>query len=127
MSTTKPEQLNRTDIIKSVKKFKGKLALVAQDMKVSLATIYNYRDRYKSVANAIKTEQDQWYCGLVDTAESKLQTAVMEGKAWAIRYALETQGKNRGFVIKSAVEHSGDAANPIGVKININYVDVKEG
>ena len=118
--------LNRNDLVKSVKKYKGKLALVAQDMKVSLATIYNYRDRYKSVANAIKTEQDQWYCGLVDTAESKLQTAVMEGKAWAIRYALDTQGKNRGFVIKQSLEHSGDAANPMVTKFEIELVKPKK-
>ena len=57
---------------------------------------------------------------VIDTAELKLFTAIMEGDLGAIKYMLSTRGKNRGYVEKQQVEHSGpDGAMP-GLNIYIN-------
>ena len=92
------EVLNRKELIKTVKKYQGKIAVVAQKMGVSTNTVYNYANRYKSVKNAIEKAQSNWDCKLVDTAETKLFAAVLEGSSWAVKYTLETKGRKRGYV-----------------------------
>jgi len=41
---------------------------------------------------------------LVETAENKLQAAVRDGKAWAIRYILDNKGAERGFSSKLTID-----------------------
>jgi hypothetical protein len=41
---------------------------------------------------------------LVETAENKLQAAVRDGKAWAIRYILDNKGAERGFSRKLTID-----------------------
>ena len=113
------KKLKREDVIKAVKKFKGKVGLVAEHFGVVSQTIYNYADRYKTVADAIKLYRKQFNETLLDTAESKLQTAIMEGKAWAVRYALDKKGASRGYIEQKNLNHEVSERKQISKKITI--------
>lgn len=108
--------LKKEDIIASIKKFDGKVAVVAQDLKVSTNTIYNYSYKFKAVKTALKNAQDHWDCDLVDTAEVKLKKAVNKGYPWAIRYVLDNKGKSRGY---GAIP-TNDVSDAIRIKVRIN-------
>lgn len=73
---------------------KGRVYLAARLIGCAGRTIYEYMDRYSSLKE-IRPAAD---AERVDIAESKLDTAVMNGEAWAIRFMLITQGKSRGYV-----------------------------
>lgn len=100
--------LDREKLIHEIWANKGKVGLVAQRLNVTTVTIYNYAKQYATVKNALDDARLHADEVLVDTAELKLQTAVMGGQAWAIRYTLGTKGKGRGYVERSEVEHSGN-------------------
>ncbi|MCA9979247.1 MAG: hypothetical protein KDD89_00370 [Anaerolineales bacterium] len=78
-------------------------------MGVTPWTIYNYRDKYSTVADAIEEARYNLDMSLLDGAEVKLSEAVKQGEAWAIRYVLDKKGHGRGYkeVSRKEVEHSG--------------------
>jgi len=43
----------------------------------------------------------------IDTAESALDRAILNGEFAAIKFFLETRGKDRGYTSKTEIEHSG--------------------
>jgi len=49
---------------------------------------------------AIRDESKGW---LIDTAELRLAKAVSEGEAWAIKFYLQTQARDRGYVSRTEV------------------------
>jgi hypothetical protein len=122
---SRPFILDRKTIIILVKKYKGKIALVARDMNCAVSTIYNYAKKYKSVANAIKSAQDNWDCTLVDAAETKLFKAVTDNAAWAIKYTLETKGRRRGYST-APLKPEEDQQKTAPVKVNIIVKDSTE-
>lgn len=101
------ETLNREELISAIWRNKGKVGLVAESLGVTAKTIYNYADRYATVKNAIDDARLHADEVLVDSAELKLRTAVLNGEAWAVRYTLGTKGRNRGYVEQNNVQHSG--------------------
>lgn len=100
--------LDREILINEIWINKGKVGLVAQRLGVTSKTIYNYADRYATVKNAIDDARAHADELLVDTAELKLQAAVMAGEAWSIRYTLGTKGKSRGYGEDVDVQHKGE-------------------
>lgn len=111
------EKLDRQQLIETIHSTQGVLSQAARVLGVSLPTIYNYRDKYKSVATAIDNARDRFDTELLDESEIKLREAVREGKAWAIRYTLDKRGAKRGYVSRQEVEHSG------GVTIEMDWGD----
>lgn len=102
------EVLDREKLINEIWANKGKVGLVANRLGVTTATIYNYAKQYATVKNAIDAARQHADEVLVDTAELKLQSAIMSGEAWAIRYTLSTKGKDRGYGDQLDIKHSGD-------------------
>jgi hypothetical protein len=60
---------------------------------VAPQTIYNYRDKHPSVAEAIRAERGR----VLDTAELVLFDAVHHKEEWACKYVLSHLGKDRGY------------------------------
>ncbi len=113
------EKINRKELITVIYKKQGILSQVAREMGVTLPTIYNYRDKYKSVAAAIISARDTFDVELVDEGEIKLREAVRNGEAWAVKYVLSTKGKRRGYVERQEI--TGADNEPL--KIVIEYAD----
>lgn len=104
------EKLDRNELIRVIHLKQGVLSQVARAIGCSLPTIYNYRDKYATVARAIIEARDTFDTELVDEGEIKLREAVRRGDAWAVKYVLSTKGRTRGYVERSEldVEHSGE-------------------
>ena len=115
------EVLDREQLINEIWRNKGKVALVAERLGVTTKTVYNYADKYATVKNALDDSRLHFDELLVDTAEMKVQKAVMNDEAWAIRYVLGTKGKSRGYVERSEVTGAEGEAIPI------SFVDYRQG
>ena len=75
----------------------GQLSNVARALGMSTTAIYDYRDKYPAVAQAIVESRLTFDDILIDTAERRLAEATNEGKAWAIRYVLDKKGESRVY------------------------------
>jgi len=58
------------------------------------STIYDRAKGHQDVQDAIDFPRQR----LVDLAETALKKAVKRGEAWAVCFALKTQGKSRGYI-----------------------------
>jgi hypothetical protein len=81
-------------IIAALKKSKGMVFLAAKRLECDPDTIQNYCKRYPAVERVKQAQRGE----MVDLAESGLLTAIKNGEAWAIAFALKTLGKERGYV-----------------------------
>lgn len=77
--------------------------LAAQKLGCDHKTVANYAKRYPTVQAAINEERGHF----VDTAELALNRAVLAGEGWAVCFALKTLGKDRGYIERHQLEHSG--------------------
>lgn len=107
----------RADIIAALERNGGMVYLAARALRCSPQTIYNYRDKYPDVAQAIEQVRGE----LVDTAELALKRAVLNGEAWAVCFALKTVGKGRGYIERQ--EFTGANGDPIRIEIVETYAD----
>ena len=91
--------IDRELLINACWSYRGRVSLIAAHFKVTSQTIYNYRDKYKTVATALKDAKRQGELLLVDTAETKLEQAVLSGHRWAITHVLNRskEAKTRGW------------------------------
>ena len=96
----------RTDaqIIDALKEARGMVAVAARKLGVSRVTIYNRRDKSEAVRDAIEEARDF----TTDVAELKLYESIQKGEAWAVQFYLKTLGKDRGYVERQQIEHSGE-------------------
>jgi len=111
------EKLDRQKLIETIYKTRGKVTYVARAMGCSRQTIYNYRDKYKTVANALEDAAVDFDVELLDLAESKLRASVLDGESWAIKYVLDTKGLTRGY--RRGVDVTSD-----GGPLQLNIVGV---
>ena len=112
----RPEEYSRERMIEAVRKGKGKTGAIANMLGCTPATIRNYAKRYKTVENAITEARYDFGEGLVDRAEMRLEQAVDNSEAWAIRLVVTTKGKDRGYVERQEVTGAD------GESITINFV-----
>ena len=110
----RPEAIDREELISAIWAAQGKVTVAAQRLGCTVRTIYNYANKYATVQNAIDEARAMWDEKLVDLAELKLFQEVNDGSAWAIKYALSTKGKHRGYVERQEVTGAdGGALNVV--------------
>jgi len=100
-------------IIEALTRTHGMIYLAAKELGCAPKTIYRRAEKEEKIRDAIEEYRGQ----IIDKAELKLETAVMNGEPWAITLALKTIGKNRGYVEKQELSHEGE------VKIQVEYAD----
>jgi hypothetical protein len=88
---------------------------VAERLQVTRATVYSYMNRWSTVEDAMTDERNAF----LDICESKLADAVMEGDITAIKFALRTLGRDRGYAEK--IEHGVGASE--GAELHIYIPD----
>lgn len=111
------EKYTAAQMIEALQKTKGMVHLAADAIGCHHQTVYNYAKRYPTVQQAIDNERGKF----IDVAELALARAVQNGEGWAVCFALKTLGKNRGYVERQQVEHSGKDGGDL--KIVIEYAD----
>ena len=89
----------KENFIKAFKKKNCNVAKTCKDIKISRQTYYRWRkeDKFKQACEDVEE-------GLLDFAESQLQTLIKNGNAIAIFFFLKTKGKKRGYVEKQEIE-----------------------
>ena len=103
-------------IIEALRETNGLISLAAKRIPCSHSTIYTRAKKVKRVQEVI----DECRGELVDYGELALRRAVVNGEPWAVGLVLKTLGRDRGYVERTELEHSGtlmvvdwdDATNP---------------
>lgn len=99
------EKFTPAQIIAALRAAGGIKLGAALKLKCSPQTIHNYIARYPEIAAEIpKIKEDT-----LDLAETKLIEKVGKGDMQAIKFYLETQGRERGYVRKNEVGGPGGA------------------
>lgn len=78
----------------------GNITAIAANLGVQRWTVYRFIETNSEAKEILKEERDK----IVDIAENKFKEAVERGERWAIRLALKTLGKDRGYVERHEIE-----------------------
>jgi len=107
MSNKKARRLNVDMVSNALHETKGAVYMAANRLQCSHQAVYDYINKYESVAD-IKA----FYDGeLVDIAELRTRTAVIDGEPWAVKMVLMTKGKARGWVERTEI--AGPDGGPV--------------
>jgi len=109
----KPENNKFTaeQVIEAIYKANGIMATTAKILGCSRQTVYNYIQRYKTVANAYNDASEI----VLDFAENELLKQIQAGNITAIIYFLKTKGKHRGYVERQEI------SMPEDIKISVDF------
>lgn len=89
--------MNRKEIIKAIKKAKGKLVHAAGYLGCDLSTLYIWRDKDKEIRELIEAEREKYIEGMLEMAEDSLAQKIKALDTASIIFTLKTQGKKRGW------------------------------
>ena len=104
-------------VIDAIKEADGYVSKIASLLGCSVQTVYNYRDKHKTVAEAWHDVRERRH----DFVENALHKRIKDGSDTAIIFYLKTQAKDRGYVERQ--EHTGADGDPL--KIVIEYANDK--
>ena len=85
----------------AITKNRGMDYLTAESLKCSHTTVGNYIKRFACCRDAKEQARGKFK----DIAEVKLMDAVIAGEGWAIKFALQMLGNDRGYV--PSIKHEG--------------------
>lgn len=102
---TKPtkRRLNAKLVATTLRSTRGMVSVAAARLGVTRQAIYNWVNKSDTVKEAMTDSRE----AMTDTAELKLFEAIAAGEQWAINLYLRTQGRHRGYVETTNVNHSG--------------------
>lgn len=90
-------------LIEALNVTQGLISLAAKRVGCSPQTIYTRIKESEAVAATVKDKREE----LVDSAELALRNAVLNGESWAVGFTLKCLGKDRGYVERQELAHSG--------------------
>ena len=97
-------RLDPAGVARALDQLVGNVSAVARRFGVSRKAVMNLVNARPDLQQVLRDARE----ALVDHAESALFAAVSRGEAWAVCFALKTQGRSRGYVEKpesAAVVH----------------------
>jgi hypothetical protein len=118
MKTNKIQQ-TKSALIEGLKQTLGVVTSACKIVGVDRTTFYKYLNEDESFAEQVKDIQDI----AIDFAESKLYEQIKDNNTTATIFYLKTKGKNRGYVERQEIEHSGEIKEVI---VNVNRNEVKD-
>jgi hypothetical protein len=77
-----------------LRKVRGNVSAVARVFRVTRQAIIYHINKSQTLKQAVIDAREE----RLDQAESSLDKAIRREEAWAVCFALKTQGKNRGYV-----------------------------
>ena len=98
----------------------GIKALVARKLDCSRSTVVNYAKRYARVRQALEDAKQ----ARIDLAEGQHTRLIVSGYWPAIKYLLETQGRDRGYTERHEITGADGAEIAIRVIGGVNVEDV---
>jgi len=104
-------RLSKAKVRAALIKSKGGVYLAASNLGVVHGTVYNYLERFPE----LKELKESFDGELVDKGVFQLHDAVESGDPWAVKYALSTKGKDRGYTERQEI--TGADGNEIIFKV----------
>lgn len=110
-SVTQAPQMRYTpeQMVAALHQGRGLQTMAARILGCSRQTVDRYVRRYAACREAIREERET----MIDFAEAMLYQRVQQGDQWAIKFLLQTQGRDRGYGEQVDVEHTGAGGGPI--------------
>ena len=102
--------------IKAIPGTGGIISLIARKLDVDWHTVKKYIEEYATVKRAYEAEKE----GITDLAEAGLIKAIRDGEFQAIKFYLTTKAKDRGYVERQQIEHSGPDGNKLQLDVIIS-------
>lgn len=99
----RPPLLDPVAVAAELTRTRGNVAAVARAFGVDRTSVRDLIERTPALQQVCKDERE----GMKDAVESVLYEQAEAGEAWAVCFFLKTQAKDRGYVEKQEVEHSG--------------------
>ncbi len=87
-----------------LREFNGNMAAVGRALGVTRVSVFQFVQRRPKLQQVMLDCRET----RVDTAESALDRAVLNGEGWSISLTLKTIGKNRGYVEQTETILRGD-------------------
>ena len=97
-------------IIDALNDADGYVSKTASLLKCTPRTVYNYRDKFPTVAEAWEAIREKRH----DYVENALHLQIRDGNITAIIFYLKTQAKDRGYVERQ--EFTGKSGEPLRVQ-----------
>lgn len=94
------KKFSAEEVAQAVRDTRGFVSVAARKLGCTTQTVHNYRNSYKSVAEAFDESRESH----LDFAEGKLIEQIKAGNIAGIIFYLKTQGRIRGYVERSQVE-----------------------
>ncbi len=111
-------QYTAEQFIKAIPGTGGIVTAIARKLDCDWHTVKKYINDYPTIKRAYDAEKEM----VKDTVETSLIVKAKDGESWAVKYYLSTQAKDRGYVERQQVEHSGKDGGDL--KIVIEYADI---
>ena len=90
-------------VIQALEDADGYVSKAASLLRCSPRTVYNYRDRFVTVAEAWEAIRERRH----DFVENALHKQIKDGNITAIIFYLKTQAKSRGYIERQEIDHGG--------------------
>ena len=105
-------RISNTKLEELIVQHKGFVTRICKSAGISRAAFYKRLKSYPKLQTKLDESRDE----VVDFAESKLLELINEKHYPSIRFYLETQGKDKGYTIKTEVENKHTIQNIIEVQ-----------
>lgn len=97
------------DAKRAIKEAKGFVTTAAKALGISRTQLYNIINRHPTVKEALDDAREE----MKDFAEAQLFKNIKDGKETSLIFYLKTQAKDRGYIERQQMEHSGPDGGPI--------------
>jgi hypothetical protein len=87
------QKISVADVEPLVSEYKGNIAAIARKLGVSRSTVWARCNESKTLMQALEDARES----MIDNAESKLYSKILDGDMTAIIFFLKTQGARRGY------------------------------
>src|SRR5574343_1155983 len=101
LETTPGKRLSLREVTIALKACNGSLPKASAALGVDMYRL----SRYVAVRPKLRELIEKLRNMLVDVAEGHFSDEIMNGTPWAVKMALSTLGKNRGYTSKSEIDH----------------------
>ena len=120
-SRNKGEHTPLAEVEVAIRSTGGFISQAAKVLGITRQSVWDRIERHPQLQEALKDVKETY----LDLAESQLIRAMKLGERWAIKYYLNTQGKDRGYVERH--EHTGKEGKPLPLTLKIERAErVKE-
>ena len=107
--------IKKKDFKKAIPKSRGVISNMARVLGCNWGTVKHCLNRWPELNELFLQEKEK----LLDNCENGLYEAIDQREQWAIKFTLQTLGKDRGYVEKTEIKHSGGLKVPPMINVQI--------